>query len=629
MQSDIEVGEMLTSIDTPRVTVAPFSRSFVGLRAMTSPHEPSEEDDTQSEIDKEARRAIRNGLQRAAQQLKVRVLRHRMVLTGVTCLFLFPIISFLAVRGELENKLLTSIESELSLGQFRKAQADAERGLKEFPNQALLHLYNGQALAKLGRKSDALKEMNFAAKARPDDLKLVAMRAKLLTELGDFKSALLAYQWLTAAHYGNQASNLADKAKVEIMLADAKTALVDLNNALKLEPGNTSFYARRAQAHTNLGDYASAIEDWNTVLKAHPQDAIAYAGRARCKYQTGQELADLAKSLTAKDNAQGKALLAMAIGKYQQALDDLNYLITRAPGKPDLRLLRAQCYENLGDYSAAYHDYSFLIGSTPKPSSDLYLKRAKAAAQERKYNVAKTDLGCAIALDDKAFDAYMLRGDLSLLQNRRQDALLDYNRALTLAPGNLSVKQKIDTVRLKLPQSKTPRTGEAGEWTISQDMVKRDPLNAAYQLMVHDQLAQAVLILGDLIKKEPNNLLARRYLAWSCTELQSPEAAIEQFKIIDRFDSLNAIDRAKYDSCLQQIQIQNQTDTDNSPEKLLHAIQADPNNLVLREELCRVYRDLKQYDKCQQAAEEALLVAKDNQQAKFFFDMIKFVHSKK
>jgi len=92
---------------------------------------------------------------------------------------------------------------------------------------------------------------------------------------------------------------------------------------------------------------------------------------------------------------------------------------------------------------------------------------------------------------------------------------------------------------------------------------------------------------------------------------------------------LNAIDRAKYDSCLQQIQIQNQTDTDNSPEKLLHAIQADPNNLVLREELCRVYRDLKQYDKCQQAAEEALLVAKDNQQAKFFFDMIKFVHSKK
>jgi predicted Zn-dependent protease len=577
-----------------------------------------------------------------AQQLKARVLRHRIALTVLTCLFLFPIVSFLAFRAKLENNLVNTIDTELSRGQFREAQASAEKGLKEFPNQASFHFYNGQALAKLGRNSDALKEMNFAAKARPQDLKIVAARANLLTELGDFKSALPAYQQLTAAHYGNQASNLADKAKVEIMLADAKNALVDLNNALQLEPGNTSFYARRAQAHTNLGDYASAIEDWNTVLKAHPQDAIAHAERARCNYQAGQELADSTKSLkigptaqaplyrdsvsqSAKENAQGKTLLATAIGKYQQALDDLNYAIARAPGNFDLRLLRAQCYEQLGDYSAAYDEYSFLIRSTPKPSSDLYLERAKAAAQERKYELAKMDVGRAIALNDKAFDAYMLRGDLSLLQNRSQDAFLDYNRALTLAPGNLSVKQRIDSVRLKLANSKTPPTGGAGEWTISQDMVTKDPLKAAYQLMEHDQLAQAVLILTDLIKKEPNNLLARRYLAWSCTELHSPREAIEQFEIIRKFGSLNAIDRQKYDSCLQQIS----TGTDDSPEKLLSAIQADPNNMKLREQLCRAYLDLKQYHKCEEAAEDALHVAKYDQQSEVFFDMIRYAQARR
>jgi tetratricopeptide (TPR) repeat protein len=438
---------------------------------------------------------------------------------------------------------------------------------------------------------------------------------------------------LTAAHYGNEASNLANKAKAEIMLADAKKALADLNHALQLEPHNTSYYARRAQAHTNLGNYASAIEDWNTVLKAHPQEAMAYAERARCNYQIGQELSELAKLLktgqaslyrdsisqTAKKNAQGKALLAMATGKYQQALDDLGYAIAGAPGEPVFRMRRAQCYEQLGNYSAAYDDYSFLINSNPTPGSHLYLKRANTATQERKYSLARVDVDRAIELDDKAFDAYMLRGDLSLIQNRSQAALLDYYRALTLAPGNPSVQEKITAARLKLPRSRT----SAGEWTISQDMLKRDALNAAYQLMAHDQLSQAVLVLADLIKKEPNNLLARRYLAWSCSDLHSPKAAVEQFKIIDRFGTLNPIDLAKYALCLEEI------DTDNAPTMFLRAIKADPRNVELREGLCRVYRDLKQYDKCQQAAQEGLAVARDDEQVKTFLDMIKYVQSKR
>ena len=611
------------------------------------------------------------------------VRRHNMALVISSFVLIIGICGYVMHNDSMQKSLLDETKKQLQERRFEEAKKSAEQGLRDYPNEVFFRIYHAEALANLGNVESALSEIKLASKVRPDDMEVVAYRAKVFTEIGELQLALADYKRLVADR--KTASNLAGKAAVELLLQDAQNALADINAAFKLEPHDRSLFAGRAMAYagSGVGDYQKAIADWTTLLKNSPGDEIAYAERAHAEFQekqTDKALADLSRSIKLKPTAQAyyyrglihqdqkqtaqaindfstglkyaenathngneivpaegvfkvkstdapflfwaRADAEMSTGKYKEASEDFSKAIKKIPENLILRQKRGACYEKIGDYADAYDDYAFLIQNNPLP--EWYLRRGSALAKQGQYNRANFDFAKAIALKPKYVEAYMARGTAFCDQNIFANAAEDFNTVLKLDPANLEAKQMLALVsKRKRSAIQNTMPGGPAEWKLSQELLQKDPLNAAYQLMQHGDAPGAIPILIDLIKKDPSNLQARRYLAWDCSDQLKAQMAIEQFKILEQYNQLRPVDFAKYAFALEQ------AGSKSAPSVYMRAIAANPGDIKLRIGLCRTCVDLDNFNLLEIGAYQGLHVATNEQDREKFRDYLTFAHEKK
>ncbi len=69
---------------------------------------------------------------------------------------------------------------------------------------------------------------------------------------------------------------------------DAKKAIIDYNQALKLDPTNGEYYFRRAKAYQKLNKVNEAMGDFESAISQAPNNARFYLGRASLFYQLGK-----------------------------------------------------------------------------------------------------------------------------------------------------------------------------------------------------------------------------------------------------------------------------------------------------------------------------------------------------
>jgi tetratricopeptide (TPR) repeat protein len=472
-----------------------------------------------------------------------------------------------AIHVKQESMLQSKTASAIEAGKYDDAEKAAQEGCLRYPGDPEFHYFYAEVLAHKKLTQRALAEAQVAASARTDDLRFVALHAELLNKSNQFAEALSDYNRLMMDPlWKNRASVIAGRAKANLAVHQAGRV-------------GATVLAASDRALRQLGLSDEEVQH----LPAAIRNDIAAA-------------------------------------RYQKALKELGGLSESERNNTGVVAVRAICHDQLGNFADEYADYSVVITHQPR-RRELYLKRAKAAARERKYALAGADIEHAVALNPKVPDAYVLRGDLSLEQNHYKDALVDYKHAVKLAPADQSIREKLGAVKAKLAATINPIVLPTA-WTLPKDLLKNDPLTAAYQLMMHGQTDAAVPVLIALIRREPNNIQARRYLAWCLSDLQSARAAIDQFKALEKLGCLNAVDLEKYAFSLEQI------DTPLAPEMYMRAIRANPRNGDLLEGLCRVYRDLKEYNKCVATARQGLRVASNDSQTKTFQDMITYSQQK-
>jgi tetratricopeptide (TPR) repeat protein len=87
----------------------------------------------------------------------------------------------------------------------------------------------------------------------------------------------------------------ADRGSLYRMRGDLARALTDLNIAVRLNPENTSILSRRGEVLRYRGDFAGALADYNRTLQLYPHSVQALTGRGLIY----ERLGDLAR---AKDN---------------------------------------------------------------------------------------------------------------------------------------------------------------------------------------------------------------------------------------------------------------------------------------------------------------------------------------
>jgi tetratricopeptide (TPR) repeat protein len=122
------------------------------------------------------------------------------------------------------------------------------------------------------------------------------------------------------------------------MYTDPIKAIEYLNNAIKLQPDDETFYYNRGVAYDNMGQYQSAIKNYNQAIHLKPDYAEAFYNRG---------------------------IIYNEIGQYKSAVKDFNEAISLQPNDVEAYNGRGCAYDKLGQYQRAIEDYNQAIRLMP------------------------------------------------------------------------------------------------------------------------------------------------------------------------------------------------------------------------------------------------------------------------
>eukprot|EP01056_Protomagalhaensia_sp_Gyna25_P000254 Protomagalhaensia_sp_Gyna_25__253@NODE_111_length_5195_cov_31_637704_g88_i0_p1_GENE_NODE_111_length_5195_cov_31_637704_g88_i0NODE_111_length_5195_cov_31_637704_g88_i0_p1_ORF_typecomplete_len549_score78_29TPR_16/PF13432_6/0_0057TPR_16/PF13432_6/2_4e09TPR_16/PF13432_6/3_3e11TPR_16/PF13432_6/0_0083TPR_16/PF13432_6/0_0026TPR_16/PF13432_6/8_5e06TPR_16/PF13432_6/7_4e06TPR_16/PF13432_6/29TPR_16/PF13432_6/8e08TPR_16/PF13432_6/4_9e07TPR_16/PF13432_6/7_8e08TPR_19/PF14559_6/0_0062TPR_19/PF14559_6/2e07TPR_1 len=217
----------------------------------------------------------------------------------------------------------------LGLGNCREAQRSWDQAIKRSPLQADLFMSRSQALTRVGDRTAALKDARKAAQLAPDCAE--------------------TWNW---------------QGQCQMVAKDSLSAKVSFDQAIELEPQESSYYVSRSEAHLELNEMILALRDARRAVKLSPQSAAAWSQRGRClaqmhKFHDAKEAYDKAIE-AAPDSAKlycHRGLVFTELHNLGAALEDANRAVERDPGNADFWNLKGFCHFSLNEHVRASMAY--------------------------------------------------------------------------------------------------------------------------------------------------------------------------------------------------------------------------------------------------------------------------------
>jgi tetratricopeptide (TPR) repeat protein len=254
----------------------------------------------------------------------------------------------------------------------------------------------------------ALADMDAAAAAAPGNVKILANRGLLLTDLGrddrataDFDAVLAADPAQAGAWYGR--GRVAERAR------KYPDAISDYSHALESRPADVPALSGRARAYRAQGDTPHALADYAEAIRLSPDN-------------TADRLARINLLLSAKQGA--------------QALQDADAFVAQSPHDPYAHWTRTAALHQLGRNSEAVTEAQAALAIKPSPGMYMDLAAARPAAQTAE---KLQDAAAALRLDPHYAPALLLRGSVLMQTNAPDAAIAAYQEAVRAAPSNPAV----------------------------------------------------------------------------------------------------------------------------------------------------------------------------------------------
>ncbi len=170
---------------------------------------------------------------------------------------------------------------------------------------------------------------------------------------------------------------------------DFKSALADLNEAVRLQPRMAGLYINRAYLRYSLDDYFGAMADYDYALQLEPTNATALFNRGLLLSEVNandRALEDFSGVLDLEpDNYRAlysRALIHRAKGNYAAAIADVNRVAEAFPDFPDALWLRADIERSMGHMAQAEATYNHAkqLANAARPAEDASANEKKAVA---------------------------------------------------------------------------------------------------------------------------------------------------------------------------------------------------------------------------------------------------------
>lgn len=289
--------------------------------------------------------------------------------------------------------------AKYNLEDYAGAEADASKAIELNPFITDAWEVRGVARQNMGRDIEAASDYSEALRLLPRNRNLMfnlamAQQGAGLKQEADstFSEILRFYPNYDNAYLGRAQLRLAEddttRASTDIeralelnpnalngyiMRADLamrsgtnlKSALADLNEAVRLQPKLAGLYINRAYLRYSLDDYFGAMADYDYALQLEPTNTTAMFNRGLLLAEVNandRALNDFSGVLKLEpDNYRAlysRALIHRSKGNYQAALADVDRVAEAFPNFPDALWLRADIERSMGQMTKAEASYS-------------------------------------------------------------------------------------------------------------------------------------------------------------------------------------------------------------------------------------------------------------------------------
>ncbi len=242
------------------------------------------------------------------------------------------------------------------------------------------------------------------------------------------------------------------RAEIRRRAGEFDQAILDANEAIRLDASNAPAFDTRGNAFLGNGRYDSAIEDYNEAVRLDPNFAQAFSDRGVAFYLKGQNeraIEDYDEAIRLDgEKAQFYANRGAALGKLGQndkALADETKAIVLDPSVPEYFDNRGLGYARNGDYDRAISDYDEAIRI--KPKAHFLTNRGDAFQHKGDYDHAIADYDAAIKLDasfpltwHNRAAAWAAKGDIDR-------AIADYEQTVRINPRDTSAAEYLTQLR--------------------------------------------------------------------------------------------------------------------------------------------------------------------------------------
>ena len=327
---------------------------------------------------------------------------------------------------------------------FAAALTVAVGGAARAEDQTLLRaregaaaMFRGQFERAVGLYDEALSTpeiSDFVQASIYSDRGIAKWRMKQTREAIDDFNQSIQLSPENATVYNNRGNALMD-------LGHPEEAMKDFDRAIVLSPAYGVAYNNRGNAYAALRQYNAAFQAFRRAAELLPQSAVPFNGRGRTHAELARNHAavrDLTRAISLDQKYaaayRNRAEANFAIANYGAAAGDATQALKLEPKvpRPNLLLLRARAYAAENKFKEAIADFDTAL-ELNSDLIDAYVERGVLFAKNRRYDDAIGDYTRAIQLDRKNAKAYAMRAEAKLKGDIPGDALRDVNQALGIA----------------------------------------------------------------------------------------------------------------------------------------------------------------------------------------------------
>ncbi|QDV24373.1 tetratricopeptide repeat protein [Aureliella helgolandensis] len=396
------------------------------------------------------------------------------------------------------------------------------------------------APSHLRAENEGVEKLDQATDAKigaqsPADLGKVIELCEQAIELGlDEPNAKLANQILAASAFQRAqllwqqlpriASNPAAVGRLR------ERTVEDLEKAVAANPNLPDALILMAKIKALAGGSRSQakehVDQAIELLKDKPVDlSSALILRAGLRESNEEKLEDLQKAIEADstntDAWQARVMLQMSMGKLQEAVDDAERLLEKDEDNMFAIGAAIQSLLGLQKVDEAIKLLSARIDKTPENGA-FYRERARAyrlksyqddlgeEEQRAAQDAAFDDLNKAIELNNRDYEALVMRGEIHYLRGDTEKANRDISDSLLIEPNSVG-----GVMMRSMVAAREQRYSDA--ITDMEMLVRASPTNTAWikQLANYYQLDDrprlAIRLLSELIESDPKDWESMRY----------------------------------------------------------------------------------------------------------------------